>query len=579
MKLLSLITMFLWSVTTFAQTTWYNPETSGAKVHGQLLQNEKRTNFYQRLPDIRQKEVTQAVWSLSQNNAGESIHFYTNSKRIVVRYGLSEGYSMSHMPATGKSGVDLYAYDENGVEKWCAGRNNFGDTTYYNFDEIYYKNPMHKLGYEYQLWLPTYNSVTWMEIGVDEGSFFEFIEPSTERPIIAYGTSITQGACASRPGMIWTNILSRELSTPIMNLGFSGNGLLEKGILDIIKITPAKLIIIDCMPNLMERPKAELTALIVNAVKEIRKGQPTTPILFTDHLGYPHSTIVKGWHEKVANAVDAQRAAYESLLASGVLGLHYLSYSEIAMPQDATVEAIHPTDWGMKVYSDAYYKKICPILSVESGEYSTEKPVTQRREPQVYEWKQQHQNILKSNAVSAPKTVIIGNSIMQQWGGIDGFRIKRDSIGWAKKIAPTGAVNMGAGWDRVENILWRIYHGALDGYDAKRVILTIGVNNLGINTDEEILSGIKRVVYAIKLRQPKAEIKLNGIFPARSQEERIKTINLGIEKIAGECGVKFSNPGELLLMTNGKVDPTLLLNDGLHLNQNGYKRIVDEFIK
>lgn len=573
--------LFLFSASAvFAQTKWYNPETEKALVHGQIVPAEKRSNYYYRFPDAYRKNVRDVIWSLSKNNAGESIRFYTNSKKITVRYSVEDSHAYNHMPATGKSGVDMYAYDENGKQKWCAANYSFGDTVVYNYEKLYYDKPIHSLGYEYTLYLPPYNSVKWLEIGVDDASAFKFIPATLEKPIIAYGTSITQGACASRPGMIWTNIVARELSSPLINLGFSGSAHIEKEVIDIIKSVPAKLIIFDCMPNMMDFPD-QIKPRLVEAVKAIRKVQPETPIIFTDHLGYPHSRMVEGWGDKVTKSIAAQRDAYQTLLAAGVRKLEYLSYDDIAMPEDATVEGVHPSDYGMRVYADAYTKKIRQILAMPEGEYSTQKPVTQRREPQVYEWREHHEAVMaqaiKSSTVNL---VVLGNSIMQQWGGTGAyFPIKRDSAGWAQKVAPLGAVNMGAGWDRVENILWRIYHGALDGYTAKKVVLTIGVNNLGINNDTEIAEGIRTVIQAIKQRQPAAEIKVNGIFPARSQENRIKDINELISKVAAEEKVRYDNPGELLLMTNGKVDPALCLNDGLHLNANGYKRIVDRFVK
>ncbi|MFI3263004.1 MAG: SGNH/GDSL hydrolase family protein [Rikenellaceae bacterium] len=567
------------------QPKWHNPELLGAKIHGQLLQNEVRSNYYYRLPNNVEKNIRPAVWNLSHNSAGESLKFYTNSSQIIVRYVVSEEHASDHMAATGKSGVDLYATENHGQRKWCAATRVFADTIVYKYTGLYYEGKMHDFGFEYQLYLPTYNTVEWLEIGVDEEAYFKFAEPTAELPIIAYGTSITQGACASRPGMIWSSIVSREMDIPLMNLGFSGNGALEKGIIDIIKRTPARAVILDCLPNLCKMRKDKLVELTVNSVKEIRKAQPNVPIIITDHLGYPHGKMQEVWQSRVENGCEANLEAYRKLLAEGYLNLHHLTYREIAMPEDATVEAIHPSDWGMRVYADAYIAKLNKALNMPTGELATQIPVKQRREAQTYEWLEHHNNKMLEAQKVKPKTVVLGNSIMHRWGGSVNFKYTCDSVGWKKATSGKKVVNMGASWDRIENVLWRVTHGALDGYSAERVIVAIGVNNLigvnkkNISTHEEIAEGIRTLIQAIKVRQPKAEIKVCGIFPARSLEADVIEVNKLIENVAKEEKVKYGDPGVNLLMSNGKANQSLYQNDGLHLNLNGYRKIVASFFE
>ncbi len=118
--------------------------------------------------------------------------------------------AMLHMPATGVSGVDLYAKNSDGKWLWCKGNYSFADTINYNFRNITPNDNYHKMGREYHLYLPLYNSVEWMEIGTEEDALFEPIPIRKEKPIVVYGTSIAQGGCASRPGMAWTSILERK---------------------------------------------------------------------------------------------------------------------------------------------------------------------------------------------------------------------------------------------------------------------------------------------------------------------------------------------------------------------------------
>lgn len=573
-KYIILVVIAATTLTISAQTKWHDPQIERAKLHGRALTDEHRTNFYQRLPDRVQSQVREAVWSLSTNTAGESLQFYTNSPKIIVRYTVTGGHSMPHMPATGKSGVDLYAYDNDGVQKWCAARYNFDDTITYRYEKLMYNGVNHGKGYEYHLYLPPYNGVKWLSIGVDSTSYFKFIEPSVEKPIIAYGTSITQGACASRPGMIWPSIVAREMSSPLINLGFSGNGKLEKGILDVIKATPASVVILDCMPNLMNQPQDTITKLVINAVNEIRTTQPSVPILIVDHLGYPHSQMIAGWKQHTDNAQKAQAAAFNTLTMGGAKEIYYLSYDEIAMPQDATVEAIHPSDYGMRVYADAYVKKLRKILNQPIGTLSTENPVTQRREPDTYEWRERHDYLLRQVAANPPKVVLLGNSITHYWGGVPGCIYQRDTVSWNAKIAPLGAINMGCGWDRVENVLWRVRHGALSGYAAQKVIVAIGINNIMVNKDREVAPGIKTLINAIANAQPQAQIIIQGIYPARGKEDRVAAVNKEIARVAKECGVIFKDFGSVLLDKKGKINE-MLFTDGLHPNESGYRMLVD----
>ncbi|MFI3268272.1 MAG: SGNH/GDSL hydrolase family protein, partial [Rikenellaceae bacterium] len=349
--------------------------------------------------------------------------------------------------------------------------------------------------------------------------------------------------------------------------------------------TPARAVILDCLPNLCKIKKERIIELTINAVKEIRKSQPNVPIVITDHLGYPHGEMQEVWQSRVDNGCEANLEAYRKLLAEGYLNLYHLTYKEIAMPGDATVEAIHPSDWGMRVYADAYIKKLNKILNMPTGEMSTQIPVRQRREAQTYEWIEHHDNKITEAKKTKAKVVVLGNSIMHRWGGTDNFKYTCDSVGWKKATAGKKVVNMGASWDRIENVLWRVCHGALDGYSAERIIVAIGVNNLiGVNkqnksTHEEIAEGIRTLIQAIKVRQPKAEIKICGIFPVRSLETDIVEVNKLIESVAKEEKVVYGDPGLNLLMTNEKASQALLKNDGLHLDLNGYRKIESEFFK
>ncbi len=351
-------------LTAMAQTTWHNPqECEFNPIEGQYWQENSRSNFYNRFPDSVKLQVREAVWNLSTNTAGESINFRSNSKNISIRYTTtSKEYSMTHMPATGVSGVDLYATDKDGEQIWLAARYGFSESVAYNYHGIKYREGNEDAGYEYRLFLPAYNGIEKLEIGVDEGATFKFIEPRREQPIVAYGTSITQGACASRPGMIWTSIVSRRMDMPLYNIGFSGNGRLEDELIDLIADIDASVYLIDCMPNLQQLPEEELVELIVKSMKRLRERRPDTPIILMDHLGYPHSGAIEYYRGLELNAWTAQERAFKILKKEGMKSIYHIDNESLGMEGDATVEAIHPTDWGMTIYADAYEKVLRKII-------------------------------------------------------------------------------------------------------------------------------------------------------------------------------------------------------------------------
>ncbi|MBZ4188631.1 SGNH/GDSL hydrolase family protein [Niabella beijingensis] len=564
-----LLIFFISAVT--AQTRWYNPLQSEAPVIQNQGWSTEIGHTFTRLPERAEKEVRKVVWNLSKNAAGLSIHFYSSAPEITVRYNVKGPFAMNHMPATGVSGVDLYAIDEEGRWKRAWGIYSFSDTIVYQYKNLF-PSRYHKKGFEYRLYLPLYNSVNWLEIGVPEDAYFEFIPVLKEKPVIVYGTSIAQGGCASRPAMGWTNILSRKLDYPVVNLAFSGNGPFEKAVVDLINEQDAAAYVFDCLPNMGALSQEEVYNRIIYGVTTIRK-QHKAPILLTDHIGYfndqTDSTRAVIWQRLNAT----QWKAYNALKQQGVQDLYYLTRDSIRFPEDGTVDYVHPNDLGMQAYADAYERQLRAVLKMPAGSLVTEHPISQRREAGGYEWKKRHEQELQLNVQQPPVNVIIGNSITHYWAGEPKAHIARGEKSWNRYLA--GFRNMGFGWDRIENVLWRIYHGELDGFSAKNIVLMIGTNNIGNCTDDEIVKGIDFLLQQIRQRQPQAHIKLVGILPRRNTETRIVSLNKRLQQVAGSRRLQFADPGKHLLLPSGKIDESLF-TDGLHPNEDGYSRLAPE---
>lgn len=552
--------------------TWTPATDSIQCLEGQAWAGKER-NVFARLPAASENKVRKEVWNLSRHTAGLSLRFRTNASELTVRYTVQGGLQMPHMPATGVSGVDLYSKSIDGHWFWCAGRYTFGDTVTYRFVNLPSKD-QHVTNREYTLYLPLYNAVKWMEIGMPSECEWKPLPVRKEKPVIVYGTSIAQGGCASRPGLAWTNILARKLNTPVINLGFSGNGRLEKEILDLMAETDSKAYVLDCLPNLM--PPAftaeEVKKRIEEAVRLLRKARPGIPILLTDHDGYTDEDMNEARRRDYTGVNQALQEILYSMRTERIGRLYHLSKEEIKQDIETMVDGVHPNDIGMMRYAEAYEKILRKILDTEDGGTVTTNAVTQRRDARIYDWETRHQEILDFNRTHQPEIVLMGNSITHFWGGLPANPVNNGKEAWNKHFGYRKVVNMGFGWDRVENVLWRVHHGALDGFSAKQIVLMIGTNNLHLNTDEEIVEGLRYLIRAIQSKQPQATFLLMGILPRRNIEERVIQINKKIANLASGKNIHFADAGPLFIKADHKIDEALF-TDGLHPNEAGYDRL------
>lgn len=300
---------------------------------------------YDRLPARAKELVREPVWKLSKESSGLFVAFETDATemRFDVEVTGSDA-AMYHMPATGVSGVDLYAREGTGPWRWVAA-------------SVPNQNPyvasvsgLRPGKREYRLYLPLYNGVKTLGASVPEGVAFESTPPREKKPIVYYGTSIAQGACASRPGMSFVNILGRRLDVPMVNLGLSGNGRLELEIGELMTELDAQMYVVDCLPNLGPGQVAERTVPFVNL---LRSKRPDTPIVLVEDRTNPNAPFLPNRARHHEANHSAFRKCYEELLAAGVEGLTYVPDAPfLGDDGEATVDGSHPTDLGMMRYAD-----------------------------------------------------------------------------------------------------------------------------------------------------------------------------------------------------------------------------------
>ena len=318
-------------------------------------------SFYDRLPAKAEAVVRGPVWNLSHDSAGMCVRFVTDANEIQVRWELrSKSLAMPHMPATGVSGLDLYVKDTDGKWQWLAT----GRPIEFPVNSVTIVKNIPVDTREYLLYLPLYNGVLLVELGVPKGSAFRKAAPypKDHKPIVFYGTSITQGGCASRTGMVHTAILGRRLHYPVINLGFSGNGCMEPEMADLLAELDPSVYILDCLPNMNGQMVAER---VVPFVKRLREIHPETPILLVEDRTYSDAFLVMPRQQRnTENRRELQRA-YSRLKSEGVKHLYYLPGNQLLWDDRdnlATVDGSHPTDLGFMRQSDAFYEVLKPIL-------------------------------------------------------------------------------------------------------------------------------------------------------------------------------------------------------------------------
>ncbi|OYW23397.1 MAG: hypothetical protein B7Z55_03575 [Planctomycetales bacterium 12-60-4] len=204
---------------------------------------------------------------------------------------------------------------------------------------------------EYAAYLPLYNGVEFMGIGVAKGSKFEGLAPR-EAPIVFYGTSITHGACASRPGMVHTAILGRRFDMPVANLGFSGNGKMDKEVGDYLVQVDASALVIDCLPNM---GPADVSAKCVPLVKQLRAAKPMIPIILVEDRRFTNDWIIPEKHKFHTQNHAALKAAYDQLIADGTKYLYYISGDKLyGDDTEGATDASHANDLGFMRQADVF---------------------------------------------------------------------------------------------------------------------------------------------------------------------------------------------------------------------------------
>jgi hypothetical protein len=328
-----------------SELVWHDVTEWG--VEGRILPDAPRERWFDRFPVSAKATVTPNVWNLSRDSAGMMVRFRTDATELHLHYRLSKDrLAMAHMPATGVSGIDLYARDQDGQWKWVQVTR--PDKQEMKVEMVKGLAPGLR---EYAAYLPLYNGVEFLKIGVGGKVVFERLPPR-DQPLVFYGTSITHGACASRPGMVHTAILGRRLDMPVVNLGFSGNGRMDTAVGEYLAQLDAAVYVIDCLPNMQP---ADVTAKCVPLVKLLKAARPQTPVVLVEDRRFTNDWITPLKRQFHTENHAALRAAYEELLGEGIRGLFYIPGDHLyGDDTEGATDASHANDLGFMRQADIF---------------------------------------------------------------------------------------------------------------------------------------------------------------------------------------------------------------------------------
>lgn len=326
-------------------------------VEGRAFGDMERLRWFDRLPASAQGRVTTAVWDLSRDSSGMAVRFKTDATTLWANYTLmKDKLAGPAMTAVGSSGLDLYARDDAGQWRWVGITRPAAKAV--RQEIISGLAPGFR---EYMVYLPLYNGIEALSLGVSAGARFEPVAPRTEKPIVFYGTSITHGAAASRPGMVHTAILGRRLNLPVINLGFSGNGRMDAEVGEFLVRIDAAVFVIDCLPNMNAE---QVRQKAVPLVQQLRAAHPATPIVLVEDRRNTNAWLLPARNKHHTDNHAALREVWEKLQQLGISRLYYVRGDDLlGHDAEGATDGSHPSDLGFVRQADIFE----PVLRTALG--------------------------------------------------------------------------------------------------------------------------------------------------------------------------------------------------------------------
>ena len=333
---------------------WLPPQSSDLEIDGLPWFSQNDGEFH-RLPAASKDKFPPPVWNLAKSPSGGRIRFRTDSTTLAVRLEYPSPPNMNNMHAFGQTGVDLYTgNDYRGTA--VADKNAAPGKVY----EHVYLSDKPRAWREATLYLALYKPVKVLAVGVDSEARFE--KPAqffVSRPVVFYGTSITQGGCASRPGMSYQAILGRMLNIDFVNLGFSGNGKGEPEMAEAVSQIDASCFVLDFAQN--NGTVASLREVYGSFLDRLRKAHADTPILAITPIFSTREasggTENEGMREHIRQVVSQR-------IGAGDRNLQLVEGTDLLGPSrsDGLVDGTHPNDLGFEWMAEGLAPRLRRLL-------------------------------------------------------------------------------------------------------------------------------------------------------------------------------------------------------------------------
>lgn len=325
---------------------WYDPKEKPFRISGFAWFGEEER--YRRLPDKTGYDIPIRVDELATNTSGGQISFRTNATKLALKVKLADAAALGHMAASGQCGFDVYVGEPGKQMYYATACPSLLDHSYEKTIWDFNSSSQHSSEQQSEVTLnfPLYQGVEEVLIGTNPEAIIEQPTPYlSDKRVIFYGTSITQGACASRPGMSYTNILSRRFNLEFINLGFSGSGKGEHGVaLTLREIERPACFVLDYEANVTYKEYQDTLTPFIECYREYH---PLVPIIILSRIPFVQDKAI-GEYEDYQKRREHAKFTVEKLEQQGDKNISFIDGSTLLgeLWHECTVDGIHPNDLG-----------------------------------------------------------------------------------------------------------------------------------------------------------------------------------------------------------------------------------------
>lgn len=314
---------------------------------------------FRRMPKEVASQVSESVNWLCTHTAGGRVRFVTDSRCVAIHVEMPGVLRFPHMPLSGTSGFDLYIEEEDTCSYWATLMPPVEMEK--GYDSIAYFPDRRRR--TILIHFPLYNSVDSVAIGLQEGASLEAPTPyPLSEPVVYYGSSITQGGCASRPGNCYTAILSRQLQCDYINLGFSGSAMGEPAMADYLAALPMSVFVCDYDHNAPDAQHLEETLPAI--FHTFRKSQAVTPVIFVSKPDFDSDPYHNSQRREII------RGVYEKARRQGDRHVYFVdgeTLFQTCYRDCCTVDRTHPNDLGFVRMAETIGPVLCQALAEREG--------------------------------------------------------------------------------------------------------------------------------------------------------------------------------------------------------------------